>query len=87
FFYEWTKESLDFDTDSELQSHLTRESLNGASEMTEDALQIDLLNAAGTVKFAGNATSNITMNAGDLISYSDIMRLGIDLDNNRTPKN
>lgn len=87
FFYEWTKESLDFDTDAELQSHLTRESLNGASEMTEDALQIDLLNAAGTVKFAGNATSNITMNAGDLISYSDIMRLGIDLDNNRTPKN
>ena len=60
--------------------------LNGAGEMTEDALQIDLLTSAGVVKFAGNATQNSEVGADDLVTYGDIMRLGIDLDNNRTPK-
>ena len=86
FFEEYTQESLDFDSDAELQSHIHREMLNGAGEMTEDALQIDLLSSAGVVKFAGNATSNATMGADDLVTYGDIMRLSIDLDNNRTPK-
>ena len=86
FFDEYTKESLDFDTDAELQSHIHREMLNGAGEITEDALQIDLLNAAGVIKYAGNATQNSEVGVDDLVSYGDIMRLSIDLDNNRTPK-
>jgi len=86
FFDEYTKESLDFDTDAELQQHVHREMVNGAGEITEDALQIDLLNAAGVVKYAGDATSNDELGAADLVSYGDIMRLSIDLDNNRTPK-
>lgn len=86
FFEEYTQESLDFDSDAELQSHIHREMLNGAGEMTEDALQIDLLTAAGVVKFAGNATQNSEVGADDLVTYGDIMRLSIDLDNNRTPK-
>jgi N4-gp56 family major capsid protein len=86
FFDEYTKESLDFDTDAELQTHIHREMLNGAGEMTEDALQIDLLNSAGVIKFAGNATTNAELGADDVVSYGDLMRLGIDLDNNRTPK-
>ena len=86
FFEEYTQESLDFDSDAELLSHIHREMLNGAGEMTEDALQIDLLTSAGVVKFAGNATSNATVGADDLVTYGDIMRLSIDLDNNRTPK-
>lgn len=86
FFEEYTQESLDFDSDAELQSHIHREMLNGAGEMTEDALQIDLLTSAGVVKFAGNATQNSEVGADDLVTYGDIMRLGIDLDNNRTPK-
>lgn len=86
FFEEYTQESLDFDSDAELQSHIHREMLYGAGEMTEDALQIDLLNAAGVVKYAGNATSNATVDSGDLVTYGDILRLSIDLDNNRTPK-
>ena len=86
FFEEYTQESLDFDSDAELQSHIHREMLNGAGEMTEDALQIDLLTSAGVVKFAGNATQNSTVGADDLVTYGDIMRLSIDLDNNRTPK-
>jgi N4-gp56 family major capsid protein len=60
--------------------------LNGANEMTEDALQIDLLNAAGVIKYAGDAMQNSDMGANDLVTYGDIMRLSIDLDNNRSPK-
>lgn len=86
FFDEYTQESLDFDSDAELQTHIHREMLNGAGEMTEDALQIDLLNAAGVIKFAGNATSNETIGEDDLVTYGDLLRLSIDLDNNRTPK-
>ena len=86
FFDEYTKESLDFDSDAELQMHIHREMLAGAGEMTEDALQIDLLNAAGVVKYAGNATTNSEVDANDLVSYGDLLRLSIDLDNNRTPK-
>ena len=86
FFDEYTQESLDFDTDADLMQHVNREMLAGANEITEDALQIDLINAAGIVKYAGNATSNATVGADDLVTYSDLMHLAIDLDNNRTPK-
>ena len=86
FFDEYTKESLDFDTDAELATHINREMVMGANEITEDALQIDLLNAAGVVKYAGDATSKAELGSADLVDYSDIMHLSIDLDNNRTPK-
>ena len=86
FFDEYTQESLDFDSDEELWMHINREMLAGANEITEDALQIDLLNSAGVIKYAGNATSNATLDAADLVTYGDLMRLSIDLDNNRTPK-
>jgi N4-gp56 family major capsid protein len=90
FFDEYTQESLDFDTDSELQMHIHREMLAGANEITEDALQIDLLTAAGAVRYPGTATSNQLLGSGtaanSLVGYGDIMRLSIDLDNNRCPK-
>lgn len=90
FFQEYTQESLDFDSDADLYEHMSREMLSGAHEMTEDMLQIDLINTAtssGVVKFAGNATSAATIGADDVVTYSDLLRLSIDLDNNRTPKN
>ena len=90
FFDEYTKESLDFDTDAELEMHITREMMNGAAEMTEDALQIDLLNAAGVMRYGGAATTTGEINgeAGteSKVTYTDLMRLSIDLDNNRCPK-
>ncbi|HEY7823554.1 MAG TPA: N4-gp56 family major capsid protein [Acidimicrobiia bacterium] len=86
FFDEYTQESVDFDTDSELQMHVNREMLNGASEITEAAVQIDLLGAAGVVRFAGDATDDVEIDAADEMVYGDLMRLAIDLDNNRTPK-
>ena len=86
FFDEYTQESLDFDTDSELMMHINREMLYGAGEMTEDALQIDLLNSPGVVKYAGSATQDSEVDATSNVTYGDLLRLSIDLDNNRTPK-
>ena len=86
FFDEYTQESLDFDSDADLMMHINREMLMGANEITEDALQIDLINAAGVIKYAGDATTNATIGSADLVTYGDLMRLSIDLDNNRTPK-
>ena len=90
FFYEFTQESLDFDTDSELMSHLSRELVNGATEITEDVLQKDLLAGAGVVHYAGAAVSNATVTGEgatpSIVDYTDLMRLSITMDENRTPK-
>lgn len=94
FFDEYTQESLDFDTDDELLMHITSESVKAANEITEDQLQIDLLNSAGVIRYAGAATSTATLagstaagDAEDVLVYDDLVKLGIELDNNRTPKN
>jgi len=93
FFDEYTQDSLDFDTDEDLLMHITSESVKAANEITEDQLQIDLLNAAGVVRYAGNATSTATLNGStaagnleDVVTYDDLVKLDIELDNNRTPK-
>ena len=86
FFDEYTQESLDFDSDADLYMHINREMLNGAGEITEDLLQIDLLMSAGIVKYAGAATSDVEVDETSVVTYDDLLRLSIDLDNNRTPK-
>ena len=90
FFSDYTKESLDFDTDEELEMHVNRELIMGANEMTEDLLQIDLLNAAGVIRYGGAATSTATVSGEtgsvSLVDYNDLMKLEIDLDDNRCPK-
>ena len=91
FFDEYTKESVDFDSDSELKMHINREMINGAHEIVEDLLMLDLVNAAGVVRFGGEATTagEISGEADEVsvVTYQDLMRLSIDLDNNRCPKN
>lgn len=92
FFDEYTQESVDFDSDPDLMMHVNREMLRGANEITEDALQVDLINSAGINKFCGVASTNNRMLGtsndvgANLVAYTDLMRLAIDLDNNRTPK-
>lgn len=90
-FEEYTADSYMFDSDADLEMHCHRELLRAAAEITEDALQIDLLNAAGLVRYGGDAVaiSEVTGNQGDVISlatYDDFMRLDIDLTNNKAPK-
>lgn len=89
FFYEWTKESMDFDSDDELKDHLATELMNGAVQITEACLQKDLLAAATTIVYAGAATTDFTVSgeaSRDLVDYSDFMRLDQLLTENRTPK-
>lgn len=90
FFDEYTKESMDFDSDAELEQHINREMLFGANEITEDLLQIDLLHAADVVYFAGTALedSDISGASGAVteVTYGDLSRLSVELDNNRCPK-
>jgi N4-gp56 family major capsid protein len=100
FFYEFTQESMDFDSDDMLKEHLARELMNGATKITEDVLQKDLLASAGVILYAGAATSNGTITGevvpevvgvspetpASILSYKNIMRLSSTLDENRTPK-
>ena len=90
FFYEFTQESLDFDSDDQLKEHLARELMNGAVQLTEAVLQRDLLNAARTVLYPGAATDfeTITGASGSVteISYAGIQRLDQMLTNKRTPR-
>lgn len=90
FFDEYTQESLDFDTDEELEQHVSREMIFGANEITEDTLQIDLLSSAGVHRYGGAATqvSEITGEGAtpSVITYDDLMKMAIDLYDNRTPK-
>jgi N4-gp56 family major capsid protein len=99
FFTEFTKESLDFDSDDGLKEHLSRELLNGAVQLTEAVLQRDLLNGAGTVVFGGAATNNSEVTGEEIpaaggnpkipasvISYDALVRVDQILNDNRTPK-
>src|SRR5690606_6609637 len=90
FFTEFTQESLDFDSDEELYSHLSREMVTGATQLNEAVLQKDLLAGAGVVVYAGAATqdSEVTGEGAEIseVSYEDLMRLARILNDNRTPK-
>lgn len=90
FFYEFTQESLDFDSDDGLKEHLSRELLNGAVQLTEAVLQKDLLAAAGVILYSGAAISDATITGEgatpSLVSYRNLMRLDQILTDNRTPK-
>ena len=86
FFTEYTQESMDFDSDSELLMHITEEALVGANELTEAELQADLItnaSANGTAYFMGGTTK---LTVDEVVTYTDLMNLSIALDNNKTPK-
>lgn len=89
FFSEYTQESLDFDNDDMLEEHVTREMINGANEINEDLIQMDLLAAAGVRRYGGVATSRATVTGEgtvSLVSYAGLSRLSVELDMNRCPK-
>ena len=86
FYYEYTEDSLQFDTDEELEEHVSREAIRGANQIVEDNIQIDLLNSAGTVVYAGSATTNATVDANSRLTYRKILDLSLKLDDVDTPK-
>lgn len=90
FFLEFSRDSLDFDTDDQVYGQHSMEMIKAANEIQEDLLQIDLLNGAGVVQYAGIATDDSEITGeGDNISevtYSGLQRLAKALSDNRTPK-
>lgn len=87
YFTEYSRDSLDFDTENDLEQYVHSQMITTASQITEDLLQIDLLNAAGTIYYGGAAQSDAEMNETSKVSYEDLARLSVALDNTRTPKN
>ena len=85
FFYEFTKDDLNFDSDSKLKSHLYRESGKAAGEMCEKSLMVDLLNGAGIEIFAGGKTSVGTVAAGDVLTLGEIRSATKVLNANQCP--
>lgn len=89
-FTEFTKDSIEFDSDDQLRAHLARELMNGAVQIQEAQVQIDLLSNAGVMLFAGEATDDdeITGEGAtpSVVTYEDLTRLDQILTDNRTPK-
>lgn len=89
-FYEWSRESFEFDSDSELRGHLSRELMNGMVQMQEAMLQIDLLESAGVQVYPGTATqmSEVTGEGAGatIIDYESLRRADQILDDNRCPR-
>ena len=88
---------MDFDSDADLMTHLARELMTGAVQLTEAVLQKDLLASAGVEIFAGGATDDDEITGeinttpdpdvpASIVDYADFMRLDQTLTDNRTPK-
>lgn len=93
FFYEFSKDSIDFDSDDSLMEHLSREVMNGASEISEILVQMDLLAAAGVILRAGAAldddeiTGEVIGGApASVVTYADFSRMDQILTENRVSK-
>ena len=81
FFTEYTQESMDFDSDSELLSHIVEEALVGANEITEAELQKDLINTAtsdGTAYFCSGATAALDGSGTAAGSARTALKLAVD---------
>jgi N4-gp56 family major capsid protein len=92
FFTEYTQESMDFDSDADLLSHIVEEALVGANELTEAELQNDLITNAtanGTAFYMSGTTGvqvGGPLEVDEVVDYETLMKLSIALDDNKTPK-
>jgi N4-gp56 family major capsid protein len=90
FFWEYTKDAEQFDSESDLIQWNTRETYKGVAQLYEDTLQLDLLDNAGTIQFGGDATQDIevTGNTGSVpsvVTYDGLMKLSDKLDDLDVP--
>ena len=89
FMRTYTQDSLDFDSDAELDMHVHREMIFAANELSEDMLQMDLLASAGVIRYGGSAISKATITGetgnASLITYDDLVAVSLTLDTNRCP--
>ena len=97
FFYEWSKDSMAFDSDAQQKQHLTTEAARGANRINEDVLAIELVNGAGVVYYAGttgldedttdvNTDELATINETSIPTMRDLIRIDTELDMNKCPR-
>ena len=92
FFTEYTQESMDFDSDADLLSHIVEEALVGANELTEAELQNDLITNATANGTAFYCSGNPGVQVGGplevdcVADYETLMNLSIALDDAKCPK-
>jgi len=86
FFFEWSKDEVNFDSDPAMKQHITTEAVRGANQINEDVLAIELINGAGVNYYAGDATSVATIDATSVPTIQDLIRLDTELDNNKCPR-
>jgi len=88
-FTEWTRNSLKFDTDVELFSHITRELMIAMEQIMEDRIAIDLISGAGVVLYGGVATKldevtgEATAAEVSVVDYDILQRVTTVLDDNK----
>jgi len=86
FFYEFTADDLDFDSDAKLYSHLHREAGKAAGEMSEKSLMVDLIQGAGIEIYAGSANTAVAdVAAGDLVDLATLRQMTKVLNTNQCP--
>lgn len=90
FFRQYTRDSVDFDNDPDLEKHITREAIRAAREIIEGLVQVDLINAAQVVYYGGEAISNETVTGEDgqtpsILTYDLIHKVNNTLTSNRCP--
>lgn len=95
FFYEFSNDALNFDTQADLLQSMSREAVRGATQLQEAMLQKDLLDNCGTVYVPGTgfadwdtdttASLKATVNASAIPTYKDFMKFKLMLDDLRVP--
>ena len=87
FFFEWSKDEVNFDSDPAMRQYITTEAVRGANQINEDVLAIELINGAGVNYYAGaGATTLDTINGESIPTIKDLIRLDTELDNNKCPR-
>ena len=85
FFYEFTADDLNFDSDAKLYSHLHREAGKAAGEMVEKSLMADLLNGAGIKIYTDGAANLAAVAATKLVTLAEIRQMTKVLNANNCP--
>ena len=98
FFYEFTRDAIDFDSEENILQHLSRETIKGANEITETLLQMDLLSSAGVILRAGAAITDAQITGEEtvvggavtvpasVVTYENFSRMDQILTENRCAK-
>lgn len=97
FFYEFTEDALNFDTQTDLLQNMASQAVRGAVQLQEAMLQTDILNAAGTIYVPGSGLANLAaqgvtptslkaaVDGSAIPTYGDFQKLSLALDDLRVP--